>query len=49
MLGLGHTSAVDKVVVDDERHILYCLNQPSTIQVGRRAALLVMWQFANGT
>jgi hypothetical protein len=33
MLGLGHTTAVDKVVVDNERHILYCLNQPSTIQV----------------
>ena len=34
ILGLGSTTAVDKVVVDNERHILYAVNQPGTIQVG---------------
>lgn len=34
IFGLGTASAVDKVVVDDERHILYMLSQPTaTIQV----------------
>ena len=35
MLGFGAASAVDKVVVDNERHILYVLSQPNaSIQVG---------------
>jgi len=34
ILGFGAAAAVDKVVVDDERHILYVLAQPTgTIQV----------------
>ncbi len=33
MLGYGHQGAVDKVLVDDQRHILYVLIAPGHIQV----------------
>lgn len=33
ILGLGSSTAVERLVVDDERHTLYMLAQPSTIQV----------------
>eukprot|EP00798_Chlamydomonas_sp_ICE-L_P007357 gene7357-480_t len=33
ILGFGAPSAIDRVVVDDERHILYSLSQSSAIQV----------------
>lgn len=33
IFGLGTSAAIDKVVVDDERQILYTLSQSSAIQV----------------
>lgn len=30
----GQTVALDKLVIDDERHIMYSLNANSSIQVG---------------
>lgn len=33
LLGFGATPAIDKLCVDNERHILYSLSQNSAIQV----------------
>jgi nuclear pore complex protein Nup155 len=34
LLGIRAASAIDKLCVDDERHVLYSLSQSSAIQVG---------------
>lgn len=34
LLGIGAPSPIDKLAVDDERHVLYALSQSGAIQVG---------------